>query len=256
MNIRRYSVLAAFAGAAFFLLRLLQRKTGFEAETGLAVRGNLFALALVVALILSGAALLLAVRKTPFAAMAAKYPFAQLFSFEGKTLPKTLAVGGVMAMVAAGGLEIFSAVTMTRDVLSLAAGALLVVAAVCLFGAVKALGSDREGEGTFYLAAVCCAVVQLVASYRLYAVDPVLQSYYVELLCLVLHVLAFYALCGLYFSGCGFGRFLFFTLAALLLTLTSLADGHGISEMLMLLGMSGAEMGFLLAAAETFAPGK
>ncbi len=250
MNIRRYSVLAALVGAAFFALRLLQQKSGFEAETGLAVSGNVPAIILPVLMLLTAAALVVAVRRGAFKVLMAKAPFAALFTLECKTLPKTLAVGGVMAMVVAGGVEVFNAVMVGRDVLSLAAGALLVVAGVCLFGAVKALSCGEEGDGTYYLAAVCCAVVQLVASYRMYAIDPVVQGYYVELLCLVAHVLAFYALCTLYFTHRGFGRFLFFTLAALVLTLTSLADGHGLSEMLMFLGMSGAEVGLLLSAAE------
>ncbi len=256
MNIRRCSILAALVGAACFALRFMQQKTGFEAETGLAVRGNLFALILPIALLLAAALFALAVRKTPFAVLLAKRPFADLFTLEEKTLPKTFAVVGILAMMAAGGLEVFEAVSITRDALSLAAGAFLVVAGACLFLAVKALSAGEESDGVYLLAAVCCAVVQLVASYRLYAIDPVLQSYYVELLALSAHVLAFYALCGLYYSGRGFGRFLFFTLAALVLTLTSLADRHALSEILVFLGMSAVELGLLLSAAEVIFPSR
>ena len=42
---------ALLGGAAAFVLRLLQDKTGFEAETGLPVRGNLAGLALIVLLV-------------------------------------------------------------------------------------------------------------------------------------------------------------------------------------------------------------
>ena len=53
-------------------------------------------------------------------------------------------------------------------------------------------------------------------------------------------------------------KYIALTLAlAMLLTLTAFADGHGISEILMLLGMSAAEVGFALAAeAETAPRGK
>lgn len=244
MQIRRHVLFAALMGAAGFILRLMQRKTGFDAETGLALRGNLFALA--VAGIIALAALLLALLLR--GGLALKWEFARLFSMENKAPAKTLAIGGAMAMLAAGGLEVFEGVAVTRDILSLVAGAFLVVAGVCLFGTVKALSNREEGEGVYLLAAVCCAVVQFIASYRLYAVDPVLQSYYVELLAFACHVLSFYTLCGLFYHGCGCKRFAFFTLLSLTLTLTSLADGHAISEILMLLGMSAAELGFLLAS--------
>lgn len=252
MNIRRYTVITALVGAVCCALRFMQQRTGFEAETGLALRGNLFAVLLAVALVLFGAVLALLIRRLPFRAIMAKDPFAALFAMEGKDLPKTFAIGGAMVVAIGGGLELFEAVTLTRDVLALAAGALAVVAGICLFGAVKALAMSREADGVYLLAAVCCAVVQLVASYRLYAVDPVLQSYYVELLSFVAHALSFYALCGLYFTNRGFGRFAFFTLAALVLTFTSLADSHALSEVLGLVGMSAVELGFLLSADENF----
>ena len=253
MQIRRYTILAAILGAAGFFLRTMQQKTGFEPHTGLAVRANPYAIAVAAVILLAVAGFALALRGT----LAPKMEFAALFSMEGKQGAKTLAVGGALAMIIGGGLEVFKGVAVTRDVLSLAAGAFLVVAGVCLFGTVKALSQSQEGEGVYLIAAVCCAVVQLIASYRLYAVDPVLQSYYVELLALVCHTLAFYTLCGLFYHGRGFRRFAFFTFVALLLTLTSLADGHGISEILMLLGMSAAEVGFALAAeAETAPRGK
>lgn len=254
MNIRRYSFLAALMGAICFALRFMQQKTGFEAETGLARSGNLYAILLPILLLAFAAVLIFAIRPTPFAVIAAKRPFGDLFSMEEKTGAKAFAVCGILAMMAAGALEVFEAVSITRDTLSLVAGAFLVVAGVCLFLTVKALGGGEEGDGTYLLAAVCCAVVQLVASYRVYAIDPVLQGYYVELLALTAHVLAFYALAGFYFSGRGFGRFCFFTLAALVLTLTSLADRHALSELLAFLGMSGAEVGILMAAGETLFP--
>ena len=45
-----FYLLAVLGGAVGFLLRLLQNRTGFEAETGLPVSGNLPALALIVLL--------------------------------------------------------------------------------------------------------------------------------------------------------------------------------------------------------------
>ena len=57
--------LAIFGGAASFLLRLLQNRTGFEPDTGLPIPGNLPGLALVVLLMLLAAAICVLVGKLP-----------------------------------------------------------------------------------------------------------------------------------------------------------------------------------------------
>ena len=58
--------LAAVAGGAVaFVLRLLQNRTGFEAETGLAIPGNLFGIALVVLLVILAAVVLVLARPWP-----------------------------------------------------------------------------------------------------------------------------------------------------------------------------------------------
>ena len=56
---------AALGGAAACVLRLLQNHTGFEADTGLPIPGNLAALALAVLLIGSALALALTARLLP-----------------------------------------------------------------------------------------------------------------------------------------------------------------------------------------------
>lgn len=48
--------LALAGGAAAFVLRLLQNRTGFEADTGLPVPGNPWAIALIAVLVLLAAA--------------------------------------------------------------------------------------------------------------------------------------------------------------------------------------------------------
>ena len=42
-----WPLLAAIGGVGAFLLRLLQRSTGFEVDTGLPIPGNLYALSLI-----------------------------------------------------------------------------------------------------------------------------------------------------------------------------------------------------------------
>ena len=57
--------LAVLGGAAAFLLRLLQNRTGFEAETGLPVPGNVPGLALIALLVLLAAVTCVLVGKLP-----------------------------------------------------------------------------------------------------------------------------------------------------------------------------------------------
>ena len=65
---KKYNALplaAVVGGAVAFVLRLLQNRTGFEPETGLAVPGNLFGIALVVLLIVLAAGVLVLARAWP-----------------------------------------------------------------------------------------------------------------------------------------------------------------------------------------------
>ena len=57
--------LAVLGGAAAFLLRLLQNRTGFEAETGLPVPGNAPGLALIALLVLLAVVTCVLVGKLP-----------------------------------------------------------------------------------------------------------------------------------------------------------------------------------------------
>ena len=57
-----WPLLAAAGGAGAFLLRLLQRSTGFESDTGLPVPGNLYAVLLVIWFVVLAAVCLLAAR--------------------------------------------------------------------------------------------------------------------------------------------------------------------------------------------------
>ena len=250
MNIRRYSFLAALMGAICFLLRFMQQKTGFEAETGLARSGNLYAIILPILLLAFAAVLIFAIRPTPFSVIAAKRPFGDLFSMEEKTGAKAFAVCGILAMMAAGALEVFEAVSITRDTLSLVAGAFLVVAGVCLFLTVKALGGGEEGDGTYLLAAVCCAVVQLVASYRVYAIDPVLQGYYVELLALIFLTLGFFRLSSFAFKDGRTRPFVRYSVLAVVFSLASLAEWGShvgcISSLVLYAGGAAVLLGFML----------
>ena len=57
-----WPLLAAIGGVGAFLLRLLQRSTGFEVDTGLPIPGNLYAILLVAWFVVLAAVCLLAAR--------------------------------------------------------------------------------------------------------------------------------------------------------------------------------------------------
>ena len=112
-----WPLLAAIGGVGAFLLRLLQRSTGFEVDTGLPIPGNLYAILLVAWFVVLAAVCLLAVpvvllRHDTVAAM----PFLAMMAPVGLIvpsvmLPTTYKLGAtkgrvvyiVMLMVMAGG---------------------------------------------------------------------------------------------------------------------------------------------------------
>ena len=59
-----WPLLAVIGGGAAFVLRLLQRGTGFEADTGLPIPGNPYAVLLVIWFVVVAAGCLLAARAT------------------------------------------------------------------------------------------------------------------------------------------------------------------------------------------------
>ena len=60
-----WPLLAAIGGVGAFLLRLLQRSTGFEVDTGLPIPGNLYAILLAAVCLLAARPLLPADREDP-----------------------------------------------------------------------------------------------------------------------------------------------------------------------------------------------
>ena len=84
------SILGVCFGAAGFVLRLLQNRTGFEPDTGLPVPGNIPALALPVLLVLAAVVLYLAACRT--LPQKAEEPFEVRFRLDDK--------GGLTAVLA------------------------------------------------------------------------------------------------------------------------------------------------------------
>lgn len=271
-----FPALALAGGAAAFVLRLLQVRTGFEAETGLPIPGNPWGLALIVLLFLLAAGLALLAWKLPRESTAPGFP--QAFSTTS-TGALTVLILGVFLLGASGVLDLFSglrsgvpmpadAYIMTADGIStdgfsaeehLILGLLTLLSAVSLFPAAAACrrpgnheSSDaprKTVQGSLLLIPVVCLVIRLVLVYRVDSINPVLSDYYLELLALVFLTLGFYRLSSFAFGVGRTDRFALYAGLAVVLCLAELADGFGSSQLPITLFHAGGAvtlLGFLL----------
>ena len=249
------SILGVCFGAAGFVLRLLQNRTGFEPDTGLPVPGNIPALALPVLLVLAAVVLYLAACRT--LPQKAEEPFEVRFRLDDKggltavlagsimaasgVMDLLEAVGGSAAAVSADGMEIVATGTGGSGV---AIGVLSVVSGVCL-AAGTILCRRKNTPPLIFLAAPVCLLARLILVYRLRSTDPVLADYYLEILGLMFLILATYRLSGFAVQA---GRPRIFTLygeAVVILALTMLPDGAAPAMVLMLggaLALTGFQM--------------
>ncbi len=269
---------AVLGGAAAFVLRLVQRHTGFEAGTGLPVPGAPAGIALVVLLAVLAAVLILLVRQLPEETEAGPaFPDAFVTSdVRLLTLPvmgvfltalsgladlcEGLGMGSLMARMAAaaagpGGVP--------DDVWQIPApgfsekaqilmGLLSILAAAGLFINLLACrrkdgAAPRPASANLLLAPAVSLVVRLVLVYRIDSVDPSLSAYYVELLALVFLSLAFYRLSSFAFRAGRTRRFALYAGASVVLCIAALADGSPyLSSILLYIGGALTLLGFLL----------
>lgn len=271
---KRYALplTAVLGAAAAWVLRLLQNRTGFEADTGLPVPGDLTTLALAALLVLLGIALFL----TAFLLPAEKDPgpaLPQDFSTDS-TILLTLPMCGVFLIALSGLADLVESFRMLPEgivssrhaiygilrsgglgysprnqlllgILSLAAAASLlpVLAGCCRWRT----GSTHRAPASITLLPVAMLVVRLVLTYRIDSVNPSLSMYYVELLALVFLTLAFYRLSSFAFQAGRTRRFALYAGAAVILCAASLADGSAyLSSLLLYGGGALTVLGFLL----------
>ena len=214
-----WPLLAAIGGVGAFLLRLLQRSTGFEVDTGLPIPGNLYAILLVAWFVVLAAVCLLAARPLLPADREDPPLFPTGFSVASPGL-LTPAVMGLFLLTASGVLDLLfgfsgaSALTGSGETVTvfvtaqgsqlfsgrehLVVGLLSLLSAASLLPAVPACRIRPEGgarkpfQSPLLLVPVCCLVVRLVLTYRVVSVDPSLTDYYTELLAVVCGGVAFY----------------------------------------------------------------
>lgn len=265
-NETRIPLAALGCGIAGLALRVLQKLTGFEPDTGLAKPGNPAALGMLAVLALAAVVLFLLSRKIDPAKE--KEGFTAWFGTKSAGM-LTVLVMGIFAMAASGALQFMMSVmggqsVMTADGMMVTMvvmgpvsprelmilGVLSLASAVCLFPAAAACrkreGVEKEVNGNLLLVPVVCLVVRLVLVYRVNAVDPVLQAYYIELLALVLLTLAFYRLAGFAFQAESGRGFSFWGGLAVVLCITALADCGDITGLLFYGGSALVVLAFLL----------
>ncbi|MBQ7777844.1 MAG: hypothetical protein IJ396_02980 [Oscillibacter sp.] len=263
----------AFAGGGFtYILRLMQNLTGFEADTGLPVAGNLWSMLLPAALALVLAAALLLAHRAPVCKWAPS-GFEASFS-SSSTGFLMLLTAGVFLLGISGLLQLAmnlgllpDAVVLTASGLSarsvstgssgLIEGALTLLTAGCLFSTLPACrrsGSREAGRsaapaasvnGLLLVLPVIAMVVRLVLRYRQDSVNPTLIAYYIPLLALVLVTMALYLLAGFAFQSGNSRTFLLCAMAAVVLCITALADDQPLYSSLFHAGFSLTLSGYL-----------
>ena len=266
-------VISVLGGAAAFVLRLLQNRTGFEAATGLPVPGNFPGLALVICFAVLAAALLLLARTLP--KDTGEDPvFPAAFATDNTTL-LFLPVAGILLIALSGLTDLYEGLTQGNLLSRMKAaadpyaaaleetcagfpsrtqlllGVLTLLSAAALFlSAVSCRKKAREDakpfSGNLLLGFPVVLVVRLVLTYRLDSVDPALAAYYVEILALVFLTLAFYRLSSFAFKAGRTTRFALYTGLSAVFSRAALADGGPLLSSLMLYaGGAVTVLGFL-----------
>lgn len=270
-------ITAVLGGAAAFVLRLVQKRTGFEAGTGLPIPGAPAGIALAVLLAALAVLLLLLVRRLPAETEAGPAFPADFAADDARLL--ALPVSGVFLTALSGLADLYEGVTRGNLLAQLSAaadpayeasavlqanpsafspqlqllmGALSIFSAAGLFLSLlacrpKETGAPKPFNGNLLLLPPVSLVVRLVLTYRMDSVDPALEAYYVELLALVFLTLGFYRLSSFAFRSGRTRRFALYAGAAVALSLAALADGAPyLSSILLYAGGALTLLGFLL----------
>lgn len=277
---RQLPLLAVLGGAAAFFLRLWQNRTGFEPDTGLPIPGAPASLVLPVFLLALAVLLLFLVRRLPRETEGE--PLLPRDFSTGNPRLLMLPVAGALLMAAAGLADLYEGLGLGNLLAQFMAaadpyavvsmdtafspttqkllGALSLLSAAALLSVISACrgGSRTDAEfrgAPLLLVPPVALVVRLVLVYRLDSVNPALESYYVELLAMVFLTLGFYRLSSFAFRAGRTRVFAFYSVFAVILCLTALADGGPcLSSLLLYVGGAAVLLGFLLLRLASPAP--
>lgn len=232
-----FSAVTLAAGLLGAVLRWMERTTGFEAETGLAISGNGPAIALMVLTGLLAAFLII---------IGVKIKYKPYFWYDKASLTENpLCFGAycVAALLMAAAGVMFVVKAMTGEAISvsrLILGVFAVGTAGSLLFTAKLNYKEREkGRYRFRLlvpAFFCC--YWLILAYEGRAANPTVLQYMYELFAIICVLLAFYYIAGFDFGKARVRRALFFGQMASFFSITTLADGHGVESGLLYVSVS------------------
>lgn len=257
------TLLTVIGGIVCFFLRLLQNRYGFESDTGLPIVGSPLSFLLPGALLLLTAAALLLCRQLPNENENLCLHFSAYFDARC-TAALMLVVGGIflwcLSGVAAlpallGRGELYTGTasglfypvpTLTRR-MNIILAALMILSALCLFPAATAVrrGNDGRVNGNLLLLPVIYLILRLTISFREMSINASQQAYYVELLAMILLTLSLYRLSSFAFQCGKTRRFALYSVAAVILCITALADAATLGDRLFFCGGSALTLGFL-----------
>ncbi|MGI5970561.1 MAG: hypothetical protein ACOX7P_02405 [Oscillospiraceae bacterium] len=229
---RKKIILPLFAAAAGFagaFLRKMQRETGFEPDTGLAIAGNPWNLALIALSIIVVAILLAAV-----SGMRARETSGGFESGEGNLTHFIMAALGSLALIMACLLELYIFLErgdMLRNLLLPLLGLSAVICQVVYTAAIFK-GADYRRFGGAAVIPVFFLCFLLVICYKERAADPVILDYVYEFFAVICGILSFYYASGFFFLRCRPKLLLLFSLLGIYFTLVTAADSHNAEEYL------------------------
>lgn len=247
--------LAVGGGGAALALRLAQNRTGFEEATGLAVRGNVPAMALTALCVVLAATFFFLGRHLP----KGEVSFPSSFSTKESTL-LTLPVMGCFLMMLSGtadlaaGLGIMGSAVFSER-FHLVLGVLAVLSALCLLLCASACRSGKwqtaeTFNGALLLPVVVTLVLRLVVTYRVCSIDPTTAAYVVEILALLFLSMGFFRLSAFAFGEGKSSSLVFYAAMAVVFSLASIADFgthiFALSSIALYVGGAAALLGFLL----------
>ena len=259
-------ILSAAGGIIACLLRFLQNRYGFETDTGLPLISSPFSVILPCFLLLVAALIAALCFRLPNEAGDSPHSFAQLFS-SSNTAAVMLAVAGIFLWGIAGAYGIFTMVRGGQDIyISSAAGlfyplsgtmrrihiifsALLAASAICLLPAAAASRPShrsRHVSGNLLLLPVVYLILRLILSYREMSINASQQTYYVELLALVMLTLSLFRLSSFAFLCGNTRRFALYSSLTAVMCIAALADAATLSDRLFYGGGCFLTLGFLL----------
>lgn len=217
----RFPLLALAGGCVCFFLRLWQLRTGFEPDTGLAIPGALAGRLLLAALAVLALVTVLSVHSLPAVPSGALFA-AGLRVQQGSLLVLT---AGLLLLGVSGALHLVSFALFLGDWITWLLEGVLILATGCsLLPVIRVCQKGGSLSGSLLLTPAVCSVVELVLAYRTSSVNPVLQSYYVDLLALSALTLAYYRLSAFAFRCGQLRRFALYAVLAVALCLASTAD--------------------------------